>query len=80
MMLRSLILAACLWAGASAYLAATSWPVVPLDIGSGDPQTRAIYNRAVREHVLRYALAGLAPLGAALAASWLIRKRSRGGP
>lgn len=62
-MIRTLILLlSLLWAAGVAYVAATSWPTLPLDLPARDPQVQAALARAVQNHVIRHAAVALLPL------------------
>ena len=62
---------ALIWIGGIAYLCFAAWPSIPLDISANDPATRAAFARAVRAHVIRYTVLGLAPPLLLLALGWL---------
>lgn len=74
---RSLIVIACLWIVAVAYVAGTTWPVFPLDMPAGDPQVRAVYDSAIWSHTIRYALVALVPAAALIGIAWRMSRRRR---
>jgi hypothetical protein len=67
-------LLALIWTGGIAYVCLSTWPAIPLDISANDPATRAAFARAVRAHVTRCAVLGLAPPLLLLALGWLVSR------
>lgn len=67
-------LLALIWIGVIAYVCLSIWPSIPLDISANDPATRAAFTRAVRAHVIRYTVLGLAPPLVLLALGSLIAR------
>jgi hypothetical protein len=72
------IVVACAWIGFVAYEAMQAWPTMPLDMGGGGPQVRAVYDKAVTNHVIRAALFAGIPAIAVLFLTWLLALRSKG--
>jgi hypothetical protein len=67
-------LLALIWISGIAYVCLAAWPSIPLDISANDPATRAAFARAIRMHVVRCAVLGLAPPLLLLALGWLIAR------
>lgn len=76
--MRSLVIVvACIWIAGVAYAAGLSWPAFPLDMPAGDPQVRAAYDSALRDHVVRYGLIALVPAAALVGIGWMLSRRNR---
>ena len=63
-----------IWIAGVAYACLAAWPSIPLDISANDPATRAAFARAVRAHVTRCIVLGLAPPLLLLAVGWMIAR------
>ena len=59
------------WIGGVAYVCSRAWPSIPLDLSPNDPETRAVFGRAVNSHVVRCALLALVPPLVLAAVGWL---------
>lgn len=74
---RALIVIACVWIAAVAYVAGATWPVFPLDMPAGDPEVRAAYDTAIFSHVVRYALIALVPAAVPIGLAWSLSRRRK---
>ena len=72
------LVVACAWAGFVGYQALQAWPTMPLDMGGGGAQVRAVYDQAVSNHVIRAALIAGIPAIGVLVLTWLLGRRSKG--
>lgn len=66
------------WLAGAAYLCWAGWPTIPLDVAAKDPAFQAAYQRAINQHVLRYALTGLLPAAILLLVSRFFSRRKPG--
>ena len=55
------IIASLVWIAVVAYLAASNWPRLSLDLPGRDPAVRAAFDAAVRAHMLWHGFIALAP-------------------
>jgi len=73
----TLIIIACLWLAGVAYIAGWTWPVFPLDMPANDPSVRSVYDAAVRNHVILYALMAVVPAAILIGVGLSLSKRNR---
>lgn len=63
------------WVGAVAMSAIANWPHLPLDMPAKDTAVAAAYQKAVSAHVMRAAIAALAPVVVIALGVLLLRRR-----
>ena len=58
---RTWLILSTIWVGAIAYWCFQSWPRLPLDVSSIDPETLAIFENQKWKHVGAHAIAAIVP-------------------